>query len=171
MSQVAVGDPAAPDTALGPLISDVQRDRVRGYIEAGLAEGARLVTGGPGAPDGLDVGYYVRPTVFSDVTPDMRIAREEIFGPVLVILPYDDEDDAVRRRQRLRLRPRRRRLVGVAGAGDAGGPAAADRPGGDQRRRRSTRSRRSAGSRQSATAASSGVFGIEEFLTVKSLQL
>jgi aldehyde dehydrogenase (NAD+) len=69
---------------------------VVGYIEKGIAEGARLVTGGPTAPDELETGFFVRPTVFSDVTPDMAIVREEIFGPVLVIQAYDDEDDAVR---------------------------------------------------------------------------
>ena len=77
-------------------MSAAQRDRVVGYIEKGIAEGARLVAGGPTPPDGLDKGFYVRPTVFSDVTPDMAIVREEIFGPVLVIQAYDDEDEAVR---------------------------------------------------------------------------
>jgi acyl-CoA reductase-like NAD-dependent aldehyde dehydrogenase len=91
-----VGDPTDGATRLGPLISDTQRDRVRSYIEKGIAEGARLVTGGAEAPDGLDRGYFVRPTVFADVTNDMTIAQEEIFGPVLSIIPYDDEDEAVR---------------------------------------------------------------------------
>jgi len=91
-----VGDPFDPATVLGPLVSAAQRDRVVGYIENGIAEGARLVAGGPTAPDGLDKGFFVRPTVFSDVTPDMAIVREEIFGPVLVIQAYDDEDEAVR---------------------------------------------------------------------------
>jgi acyl-CoA reductase-like NAD-dependent aldehyde dehydrogenase len=91
-----VGDPFDESTRLGPLVSDAQRERVRGYIEKGVAEGARIVTGGAEAPEGKDRGYYVRPTVFSDVTPDMTIAQEEIFGPVLAIIPYDDEDDAVR---------------------------------------------------------------------------
>ncbi|HKY75872.1 MAG TPA: aldehyde dehydrogenase family protein, partial [Acidimicrobiia bacterium] len=90
-----VGDPLADGTNLGPLISDVQRDRVRGYIEKGIAEGAKLVTGGAEPPDGLDKGYFVRPTVFSEVTPGMTIAQEEIFGPVLSIIPYDTEDEAV----------------------------------------------------------------------------
>src|SRR6476646_1969670 len=91
-----VGDPFGEGSNLGPLVSDAQRDRVRGYIEKGVEEGAKLVTGGAEAPDGLDKGYYVRPTVFSDVTPEMTIAQEEIFGPVLVIQPYDDEEDAIR---------------------------------------------------------------------------
>jgi aldehyde dehydrogenase (NAD+) len=93
---IVVGDPFDPATVMGPLVSAVQRDRVVGYIEKGIAEGARLVTGGPTPPDGLERGFFVRPTIFSDVTPDMAIVREEIFGPVLVIQAYDDEDEAVR---------------------------------------------------------------------------
>jgi aldehyde dehydrogenase (NAD+) len=91
-----LGDPFDETTQLGPLVSDAQRRRVRSYIEKGVAEGAKLVAGGAGPPEGLDRGYYVRPTVFSDVTSEMTIAQEEIIGPVLVIQPYDDEDDAVR---------------------------------------------------------------------------
>ncbi|MBB3037092.1 aldehyde dehydrogenase family protein [Hoyosella altamirensis] len=91
-----VGDPFDPSTVLGPLVSATQRDRVVEYIEKGVAEGARLLTGGPTAPEGLGRGFYVRPTVFSDVTPDMTIVREEIFGPVLVLQAYDGEDEAVR---------------------------------------------------------------------------
>ncbi len=89
------GDPFAETTRLGPLVSAVQRDRVRGYIEKGLAEGATLLTGGADAPEGCDRGFFVRPTVFSNVTNDMTIAREEIFGPVLSIIPYDTEEEAV----------------------------------------------------------------------------
>jgi acyl-CoA reductase-like NAD-dependent aldehyde dehydrogenase len=91
-----VGDPFEETTRLGPLVSDVQRERVRGYIRKGVEEGARLVTGGDEPPEGLAQGYYVRPTVFSDVRTDMTIAQEEIFGPVLSIIPYDDEEDAIR---------------------------------------------------------------------------
>ncbi len=90
------GDPFDPETRLGPLVSDVQRERVCGYIEKGEAEGAKLLTGGAAPPEGLERGYFVRPTVFSEVTPEMTIAQEEIFGPVLVIQPYEDENDAVR---------------------------------------------------------------------------
>ncbi|MGK5629738.1 aldehyde dehydrogenase family protein [Streptomyces sp. URMC 123] len=89
------GDPSHPDTRLGPVVSAAQRDRVRGYIERGVAEGARLATGGPEAPEGLPHGYYVKPTVFADVTPDMTIAREEIFGPVLSVLRYEDVEEAL----------------------------------------------------------------------------
>ncbi|MBB5936321.1 aldehyde dehydrogenase family protein [Streptomyces zagrosensis] len=90
------GDPLHPDTRVGPVVSARQRDRVCRYIDRGIAEGARVVVGGPSAPDGQDRGYYVRPTVFADVTPEMTIAQEEIFGPVLSILKYADEDDALR---------------------------------------------------------------------------
>jgi aldehyde dehydrogenase (NAD+) len=90
-----VGDPNDPSNRLGPLISDTQRERVRSYIKKGIEEGAELVTGGPDAPEGLDTGYFVKPTVFKNVRNDMTIAQEEIFGPVLSIIPYDDEDDAV----------------------------------------------------------------------------
>nr|MBA2629836.1 aldehyde dehydrogenase family protein [Thermoleophilaceae bacterium] len=90
------GDPFDEASRLGPLVSDAQRERVRGYIEKGSSEGARIVTGGAEPPEGLDHGYYVSPTVFSDVSNDMTIAQEEIFGPVLSIIPYDDEEDAVR---------------------------------------------------------------------------
>jgi aldehyde dehydrogenase (NAD+) len=90
-----VGDPMADGVRVGPLVSAAQRDRVVGYIEKGISEGARTVAGGPEAPAGLDVGYYVMPTVFADVTPDMVIAQEEIFGPVLCVLAYETEDQAV----------------------------------------------------------------------------
>lgn len=90
------GDPLEPTTRLGPLVSKTQQDRVRSYIQKGIDEGATLVTGGVEQPEGLDKGYFVKPTVFSNVTNDMTIAREEIFGPVLSILPYDDEEDAIR---------------------------------------------------------------------------
>ncbi|HET8662693.1 MAG TPA: aldehyde dehydrogenase family protein [Nocardioides sp.] len=92
---MVVGDPLEPGTQLGPLVSDVQRERVRGYIRRGLAEGASLLTGGADAPAGSGPGYFVRPTVFTDVTNDMTIAREEIFGPVLVVIAYDGEEQAV----------------------------------------------------------------------------
>ena len=91
-----VGDPFAADTAIGPLASQGQFDKVQRLIQAGVEEGATLLAGGPGRPDGLTKGYFVKPTVFSNVRNDMTIAREEIFGPVLCILPYEDEEDAVR---------------------------------------------------------------------------
>ena len=91
---VAVGD-LENKRAIGPVASKVQFEKVQGLIQKGIDEGATVAAGGPGRPDGLDTGYYVKPTVFSDVNNDMTIAREEIFGPVLCILPYDDLDQAV----------------------------------------------------------------------------
>ena len=95
VKQIVVGDPWKPDTQMGPLSIKRQLDRVRGYIEKGQVEGATLVTGG-GRPMGLNRGYYLEPTVFTDVTSDMIIARDEIFGPVVSIMRYEDEDDAIR---------------------------------------------------------------------------
>ncbi len=91
-----VGNPREEGTEVGPVVSDVQWDKIQGLIQAGIDEGATLVAGGTGRPDGLDTGYFVKPTVFANVTNDMTIAREEIFGPVLSIIAYDDEDDAIR---------------------------------------------------------------------------
>lgn len=92
---LTVGDPADPTIAVGPLVAKRQRERVEGYLEAGRKEGARVVTGG-GRPKGLDRGWFVQPTVFADVDNSMKIAREEIFGPVLSVIPYSDDADAVR---------------------------------------------------------------------------
>ncbi|HEY2678247.1 MAG TPA: aldehyde dehydrogenase family protein [Steroidobacteraceae bacterium] len=92
---VVVGDPTDEKTALGPVVSKIQFDRVEGYIAKGIAEGAKVVVGGPGRPEGLSKGYFVKPTIFSNVRNDMTIAREEIFGPVLCILPYENEEEAV----------------------------------------------------------------------------
>ena len=93
---VQVGDPNAEGTTIGPVVSEVQFNKIQELIEKGIEEGAKLETGGPGRPDGLNQGYYVRPTVFSHVTNDMTIAREEIFGPVLSLIGYQDDEDAVR---------------------------------------------------------------------------
>jgi aldehyde dehydrogenase (NAD+) len=91
-----VGDPFADGAMLGPVVSEAQWNKIQRLIQAGIDEGADLVTGGPGRPEGMDKGYYVRPTVFGNVRNDMTIAREEIFGPVISILPYQDEAEAVR---------------------------------------------------------------------------
>jgi aldehyde dehydrogenase (NAD+) len=90
-----VGDPLSKETVLGPVVSAAQFAKIQGLIETGIKEGATLVTGGPGRPEGLNRGFYVRPTIFGNVTPDMTIAREEIFGPVLSIMPYDSEEQAI----------------------------------------------------------------------------
>ncbi len=94
-AEIAVGDPRAAGTTHGPVANRAQFERVQAMIAAGLEEGARLLCGGPGRPEGLERGFYARPTIFSDVRPTMRIAREEIFGPVLAIMPYDTVEEAV----------------------------------------------------------------------------
>jgi len=95
-NKTRAGDPGDPDTHIGPVISEAQYNKIQGLIEKGIAEGAKIAAGGPGKPEGLEIGYYVKPTVFRDVDNDMTIAREEIFGPVLCILPYSGIDEAVR---------------------------------------------------------------------------
>ena len=91
-----VGAPDSEGVNIGPVVSEVQYDKIQGLIEKGIEEGARVVAGGPGRPEGLETGYYVKPTIFGGVNNDMTIAREEIFGPVLSILPYGDEEEAIR---------------------------------------------------------------------------
>jgi aldehyde dehydrogenase (NAD+) len=163
------GDPFEKTTRLGPLVSSIQRDRVRGYITKGTDEGATLLTGGADAPEGLDHGYFVKPTVFSDVTPDMTIAKEEIFGPVLSIMPYDDEEDAVRIANDS--------IYGLAGgvwSGDA------DRALRVARRIRAGQVEVNGGAfnivapfggyKQSGVGREAGTYGLEEFLEVKALQ-
>lgn len=95
ISAFGVGGPEVPGAMIGPMVSQKQFDRVQSYIALGLAEGAALVTGGPGRPEGMTRGWFTRPTIFSNVTNVMRIAREEIFGPVLVVIPYGSDDEAV----------------------------------------------------------------------------
>jgi acyl-CoA reductase-like NAD-dependent aldehyde dehydrogenase len=164
-----VGPPEDESTRVGPMVSAVQRDRVRGYIEKGIAEGARVVTGGAEPPEGLDHGYYVRPTVFADVAPTMTIAKEEIFGPVLSVIPYDDEDDA--------LRIANDSSYGLSGAVWAGDPeqalAFAKRMRTGQVEVNGGRFNPLApfgGYKQSGNGRELGRFGLEEFLEVKSLQ-
>jgi aldehyde dehydrogenase (NAD+) len=96
MRAFTVGDPADPKTAVGPMVSQKQFERVQSYIRKGIEEGAEILVGGEGRPEGLEAGYYVKPTVFVNVKNDMTIAREEIFGPVLSVIAYDFEDDAIR---------------------------------------------------------------------------
>ena len=95
VQRIVVGDPTAPATTMGPVVSAPQRERVQHFVTGAIADGARVLAGGPGAPDGLDRGYFVRPTVLSGVTNTMTVSREEVFGPVLVLLAYHDEDEAV----------------------------------------------------------------------------
>jgi acyl-CoA reductase-like NAD-dependent aldehyde dehydrogenase len=157
------------ETRLGPLVSATQRDRVRGYIQKGIDEGAKLVTGGAESPDGLDTGYFVRPTVFSEVTTDMTIAQEEIFGPVLAILPYDTEEDAVRIANDT--------VYGLAGAVWAGD---ADHAEAVARKLRTGQVDVNGGTfntlapfggyKQSGIGRERGAHGFEEFLEVKAVQ-
>lgn len=93
--EARVGNPEEAGEHIGPLVSDIQYGRVQALIEAGIAEGAELLVGGPGKPEGFETGYYVKPTIFAGVNNDMRIAREEVFGPVLVIIPFDTEEEAI----------------------------------------------------------------------------
>ena len=95
VERVVVGDVLDPKTNMGPLANRMQFEKVQEMIQSGIDEGATLVTGGPGRPNGFNRGYYARPTIFADATPGMRIAAQEIFGPVLTMLTYDDEDHAV----------------------------------------------------------------------------
>ena len=94
--ELVVGDPSSEETVMGPVVSDTQYNKIQGLIEKGIGEGAEVVVGGLGKPEGLNQGYFVKPTVFANVSNDMTIAREEIFGPVLCMIPYKDEDDAIK---------------------------------------------------------------------------
>ncbi len=164
------GDPFDAVSRLGPLVSAAQRDRVRNYIDKGVGEGATLVTGGVAPPDGLDTGFFVSPTVFTDVTRDMTIAREEIFGPVLVIMPYDTEDEAVEIANDTD--------YGLAGGVWSGDPEHAKAV---ARRLRTGQVEVNGGSfnpmapfggyKQSGNGREFGSFGLEEFLEVKAMQL
>jgi aldehyde dehydrogenase (NAD+) len=164
------GNPFEATTRIGPLVSATQRDRVRGFIQQGIDEGATLLAGGPDAPEGLDQGYFVQPTVFTNVTPDMTIAREEIFGPVLSIIPYDTEEDAVRIANDT--------IYGLAGGVWSGDPERAKRV---ARQIRAGQVEVNGGAfnvmapfggyKQSGLGREAGTFGLEEFLEVKSLQL
>src|SRR5688572_322585 len=164
------GDPFEATTRLGPLVSKAQQDRVRGYIQKGVEEGAKLLTGGAEQPEGLDKGYFVRPTVFSDVRNDMTIAQEEIFGPVLSIIPVDSEEEAVQVANDT--------IYGLAGGVWAGDK---DRATAVARQIRTGQVEVNGGGfnpmapfggfKQSGHGRELGTFGLEEFLEIKSLQL
>ena len=165
-----LGNPLDDTTRIGPLVSAAQRERVRAYIQNGIDEGAKLVIGGVDPPEGLEKGFFVRPTVFSEVRRDMTIAQEEIFGPVLSILPYDTEDEAIEIANDS--------VYGLAGAVWA---ADAARATGVARRIRTGQVDINGGSfnplapfggfKQSGHGRELGKFGLEEYLEIKSLQL
>jgi acyl-CoA reductase-like NAD-dependent aldehyde dehydrogenase len=164
------GDPRDNGVRLGPLASKSQRERVRIYIRKGIEEGATLVTGGTEPPAGLEIGYFVRPTIFANVDNSMTIAQEEIFGPVLCIIPYEDDDDAVRIANDC--------IYGLAGGVWSGDPERAKRV---ARRLRTGQVDINGGKfnpvapfggyKQSGHGREFGKYGLEEFLEVKSLQL
>jgi len=166
--QVRLGDPRDPNTTMGPLASKAQFDKVQGLIESGVREGASLVCGGPGRPEGFGGGYFVRPTVFADVTRDMTIAREEIFGPVLSILSYDTEDEAIAIANDS--------PYGLAGYVQAGDVEDARRVAKRIRAGRiyingaqADRGAPFGGYRQSGNGRELGVFGLEEYLEIKAI--
>jgi aldehyde dehydrogenase (NAD+) len=163
-----VGDPREGKAKLGPLVSAAQRERVVSYIKKGIEEGAKLVTGGPEMPEGITNGYFVRPTVFADVDNKMTIAQEEIFGPVLSIIPYEDEDDAVRIANDT--------IYGLAGGVWSGDPERAKRV---ARRLRTGQVEINGGKfnpmapfggyKQSGNGRELGKYGLEEYLEVKAM--
>jgi acyl-CoA reductase-like NAD-dependent aldehyde dehydrogenase len=164
------GDPFQPTTRLGPLVSAVQRDRVRGYIQKGQDEGAKLLTGGTESPEGLDKGFFVKPTVFSEVGRNMTIAQEEIFGPVLSILPYDTEEEAVEIANDT--------VYGLAGGVWSGDPERAKKVALQLRTGQVEVNGGGfnlmapfGGYKQSGHGRELGKYGLEEYLEVKSLQL
>ena len=165
---IGVGAAQQPGSHIGPLVNKAQWDKVQGLIETGIAEGARLVAGGPGLPEGVNRGFFVRPTVFADVTRDMTIANEEIFGPVLAIMPFEDETEAIEiandtpygltnyvqsadpaRRNRLALALHSGMVEMNGRSRGAGAPFG--------------------GVGQSGRAREGGIWGIEEFLEVKAI--
>jgi aldehyde dehydrogenase (NAD+) len=165
---VKVGPPDGADTAIGPVVSETQYKKIQRLIEAGIQEGATLVTGGPGRPAGLDRGYYVKPTVFADVKPEMTIAREEIFGPVLSILPYDTEQQAIDLANDS--------VYGLAGYVSSGNPANARRVASELRAGQITINAAPGdvaapfgGYKQSGNGREWGKYGFEEFLEVKAV--
>jgi aldehyde dehydrogenase (NAD+) len=167
-SKFTLGDPADPQTTLGPVANRIQFEKIQHLIASGVSSGARVVVGGVGRPEGLKRGFFVKPTIFADVSPDMAIAREEIFGPVLVMIPYDSEAEA----------------VSIANASEYG-LAAYVSSGNIERARRVARQLRAGsifvncpefdvrapfgGYKRSGNGREAGAFGLAEYLEVKSI--
>lgn len=170
VGEIIVGDPTQPETQIGPMASKAQQERVRTYIQKGIEEGAKLITGGPEMPDHLDQGFFIKPTVFSEVTPEMTIAQEEIFGPVLTILPYDSEEQAIE-------------IANGTDYGLAGGVWATDPERANQFARQLDTGQVEingaafnplapfGGRKQSGHGRELGPYGIDDFLTLKAFQL
>ncbi|KSV74506.1 aldehyde dehydrogenase [Sinorhizobium sp. GL2] len=166
--EAKVGDPTKEGSHIGPLVSDVQFGRVQALIEAGIAEGARLIVGGAGKPEGFETGYFVKPTIFADVNNEMRIAREEVFGPVLSIIPFDTEEEAIAIANDT--------AYGLAAYLQTGNPERAERVaarlragmvhinGGPHRYGSPF-----GGYKQSGNGREGGMFGLEDFLEVKTV--
>ncbi|EJL49677.1 NAD-dependent aldehyde dehydrogenase [Rhizobium sp. CF122] len=166
--EVKVGNPEEEGVHIGPLVSDVQFGRVQALIKAGISEGARVLVGGAGKPEGFETGYFVKPTIFADVNNDMRVAREEVFGPVLAIMQFDTEDEAITIANDT--------SYGLAAYVQSGDPARAERV--------ATRLRAGmvhingaphrygspfGGYKQSGNGREGGMFGLEDFMEVKTL--
>jgi aldehyde dehydrogenase (NAD+) len=166
--EIKVGNAMEEGSHIGPVVNKRQWDQIQGYIQTGIDEGARLIAGGPGLPDGFNRGYFVKPTIFADVTPGMRIEREEIFGPVLCMIPFDGEEEAVRiandtpyglanyvqtqdgaKRNRMALRLKAGMVQTNGRSRSAGSPFG--------------------GIKASGRAREGGVWGLEEFLEVKAI--
>lgn len=166
--KVQVGDPSEEGRHIGPLVSSMQFDKVQGLIETAIGEGARVIIGGSGRPEGLNRGYYVRPTIFADVNNDMTIAREEVFGPVLCMIPFDTEEEAIEMANDT--------PYGLAAYVQSGNPERANRV---ARRLRAgmvqiNGAQRAPGSpfggyKQSGNGREGGVYGLEDFLEVKAV--
>ncbi len=166
--EAMVGNPAEEGTHIGPLVSDIQYGRVQTLIEAGIAEGARVLVGGAGKPEGFETGYFVKPTIFADVNNGMRIAREEVFGPVLSIMPFETEEEAIAIANDTN--------YGLAAYVQTGNPERADRVasrlragmvhinGGPHRYGSPF-----GGYKQSGNGREGGMFGLEDFLEVKTV--
>ena len=171
LGSLAMGIPGSDDNFLGPLVSASQKRTVQDYIRLGIEERARPVAGGPDDPDGYDVGYYVRPTIFADVDNSIRIAQEEIFGPVLCIIPVDGDEEVIAAANERSVRAVGRGLGRHRRARRRRRPAAADRPGHGQRRPVLPGGHHSVATRHRATGGPRPPGSRNQFLETKAIQL